>query len=184
MKSACVSTSQKIVARETMAGFTLPPSNLRRAFQTPAHSVEQFLQLLAVPDRVKLGLRVQAEQRFGEAFSLVEASLTSSFQIRAGSNALAAGKHSLKQQFRPWKIFILQTDGVARETPIRVAEAEHLLLSPIRHFSGAEFCRRAHFAVNLRFHELVIHAQRWGVIRCGQGRAHAKAVNSGPFGEQ
>src|SRR5712692_623981 len=104
MKSACVSTSQKIVARETMAGFTLPPSNLRRAFQAPAHSVEQFLQLLAVPDRVKSGLRVQGEQGFRQAFPLIEASLARSVQICPGCNALAVGKYSLKQQFRPGKI--------------------------------------------------------------------------------
>src|SRR6266852_6518765 len=167
MKSACVSTSQKIVALETMARFSLPPSKLRRPFQTPAYPVEHFLQLFAVPDRVESGFGIQAEERFGQALPLIKASLARSFQIRAGHHAPAVGKYSLKQQFRPRKIFILQTDGVARELPVCVAEAEHLLLSRVRHFGGAEFCRRTHFAVNLRFHELVIYAQRWGVIRCG-----------------
>jgi len=72
MKSACVSTSQKITDFETIANS---PANLHPAaggvLHAAAHFFEQSFQLFAVTHGVGRPLRIQIAYCFGQARSLL-----------------------------------------------------------------------------------------------------------------
>src|ERR1019366_872529 len=130
MKSACVSTSQKITERETMCrALSMACLNARRSLQSAAGFAQQKFELFAMRNRTGLRFRNQTPQPFRQQRYLFSAALPGIEQIRARHAALAARHNRLEQLFRIRKILFLEANDIVFEFAAGPTEAIHLFLS-------------------------------------------------------